>query len=166
MNQKGPTANSPASAEEEPIRIRAVAIIARDGKVLFLRHRHPDPEREYWVVPGGGVLPGETAAQAVVREVREEIQAEARVVRLLYVSDRPHCPEERELGLYFLCDIGNATPNPSSELLTREGYVDELVFADPAEVVRLRLFPEFLRRVLPADAAAGFAGPTQYVEGE
>ena len=49
---------------------RAVAIIIRDAHVLLI-HRHR-PAHDYYVLPGGSIEPGETAAAACVREVAEE----------------------------------------------------------------------------------------------
>jgi mutator protein MutT len=52
------------------MRIRAVAILVEDGKVVLMeRHR---AGRHYFTFPGGGVDLGETAEQAVVRELEEE----------------------------------------------------------------------------------------------
>lgn len=43
------------------------------GKILFL-HRNPGkPQGETWCVPGGKLEEGETAEQAVIREVMEEV---------------------------------------------------------------------------------------------
>lgn len=50
-------------------RIRAVAIIVNDGKVLLM-HRINNG-KEYHVFPGGGVENSETVEQAVLREVQE-----------------------------------------------------------------------------------------------
>ena len=50
--------------------IRASAIIFKDDKLVLI-HRHNNG-REYWVLPGGGVEEGETAQQAVVREVTDD----------------------------------------------------------------------------------------------
>jgi 8-oxo-dGTP diphosphatase len=47
------------------------AAIIRDGKVLIVRRARPPAEGLY-TLPGGGVEVGETLAEAVVREVREE----------------------------------------------------------------------------------------------
>ena len=41
------------------------------GRILLIRRGHP-PGEGLWSVPGGRVEPGETDAEAVVREVREE----------------------------------------------------------------------------------------------
>jgi 8-oxo-dGTP diphosphatase len=47
------------------------AIAVRDGCLLLIRRGHA-PSRGRWSLPGGRVEPGETAQQAVVREVAEE----------------------------------------------------------------------------------------------
>jgi len=52
------------------MRVRAVAILIENGKVVLIeRHR---AGRHYFTFPGGGVDSGETAEQAVVREIEEE----------------------------------------------------------------------------------------------
>lgn len=144
------------------IRIRAVAVVVRNGKVLFLRHCHPDANREYWVLPGGRVQPGESAQDAVVRELAEEAQLRARAVRLVYVTDRPNGVPGPEIAFYFLCEL-DGEPVPGGELLRRKDFTDEFVFADPAEVARRRLFPELLRERLPTDVSAGFPAAPLYI---
>jgi mutator protein MutT len=53
------------------MRIRAVAILIEGDQVAVIeRHR---AGRHYFTFPGGGVDAGETAEQAVVREVEEEL---------------------------------------------------------------------------------------------
>jgi 8-oxo-dGTP diphosphatase len=47
------------------------AIIRRGDEVLLIRESEPGTEPA-WVVPGGRMEPGELAAEALVREVREE----------------------------------------------------------------------------------------------
>ena len=47
------------------------AAIVRDGKVLVVR-RARQPALNIYTLPGGGVEVGETLAQAIAREVREE----------------------------------------------------------------------------------------------
>ena len=42
-----------------------------DGRLLVIRRGH-EPDRGSWSLPGGRIEPGETAAVAAVREVREE----------------------------------------------------------------------------------------------
>lgn len=52
-----------------PISVKGVLLV--DGKVLLLRN-----ERDEWELPGGRMDAGETHAQALVREFREELQIE------------------------------------------------------------------------------------------
>lgn len=47
------------------------AVVVRDGRLLLIR-RATDPARGRWSLPGGRVEPGETTAEAVTRELREE----------------------------------------------------------------------------------------------
>jgi|GEM_PF-714105 len=51
-----------------------VALIAFvDGDERILLNRRADAESEMWEFIGGGIEPGETALQAIIREVSEEI---------------------------------------------------------------------------------------------
>jgi 8-oxo-dGTP pyrophosphatase MutT (NUDIX family) len=47
----------------------ALCFFDHDGRVLMLRQHH----RQGWTLPGGLIDRGETAAQAVCREIREEL---------------------------------------------------------------------------------------------
>lgn len=47
------------------------AVAVENGRLLLI-HRGQDPGRGLWSVPGGRVDAGETLAEAIVREVREE----------------------------------------------------------------------------------------------
>jgi 8-oxo-dGTP diphosphatase len=83
-----------------PERRRVAAVIVRDGCVLMVRERRRGPTGrhdgpEYWVLPGGGVEPGESDETAVVREVAEETGLACRAVRFafdaVYPSGRTAC---------------------------------------------------------------------------
>ena len=61
-----------------PILAASVAVF-RDGKVLLAARANP-PGEALFSLPGGVVEPGETLAAAALRELREEVQVEARIV--------------------------------------------------------------------------------------
>ena len=56
----------------------AAAVILRDGKV-FATQRGYGAYKDYWEFPGGKIEPGETAEEALEREIREELDTEIAV---------------------------------------------------------------------------------------
>jgi mutator protein MutT len=50
---------------------RAGALIVHEGRVLLIERRRE--AETYYLFPGGGIEAGETAEQALVRELREEL---------------------------------------------------------------------------------------------
>lgn len=67
------------------IRIRVGVLIWRDGEVLLVRHEKGG--HSYWLVPGGGVDPGETMAESGARELLEETGYSVDVGRLLLICE-------------------------------------------------------------------------------
>jgi 8-oxo-dGTP diphosphatase len=66
------------------------AVIKDDrGRLLLIKRGH-DPGAGLWSLPGGRVEPGETDAEALVREMREETGLVVRPGRLLGSVRRPY----------------------------------------------------------------------------
>ncbi len=57
----------------------SAAIIFKNGQVLLGQRRKGDRHPFKWEFPGGKVEAGETPRQALVRELREELQIEAKI---------------------------------------------------------------------------------------
>lgn len=51
-------------------RVRVGAAIVRDGQILVVKHEKQNGP--YWLLPGGGIEPGESIPDALRRELREE----------------------------------------------------------------------------------------------
>lgn len=85
-------------------RIRVAAIVLRGDALLLARHQKE--EKTYWVLPGGGVEYGESLADALVREVKEETSLEVRVGRLVMANDSipPDC-HRHIVNLYFTAEL-------------------------------------------------------------
>lgn len=73
------------------------AVILRGGKILLLL-RKKAPEAGCWTIPGGKVEFGETLEEAILREVKEEINAEGKIVAHLGVTN--HILKEE--GIHFV----------------------------------------------------------------
>lgn len=58
------------------------AVILRDGKIFATQRGYGEWEG-WWEFPGGKIEPGETAPSALRREIREELDTEITVDRLL-----------------------------------------------------------------------------------
>jgi 8-oxo-dGTP pyrophosphatase MutT (NUDIX family) len=91
------------------IRREAVRAVIVDGQKLLMIYSRQNGDYKF---PGGGVIQGETPAQAVIREVREEAGADVlRVGERLGQMNEYDQPVEPELDLfmmtstYYRCEI-------------------------------------------------------------
>ena len=83
-----------------------------------------------WSLPGGWADVGDTPAQAVEREIREESGYEARAVKLMAVDDR-NLRNRRSIfavyKLFFLCDLLGGEAQTSKESLAVDWFpLDQL----------------------------------------
>ena len=73
-----------------PARSVAVTLLRRSASGEFeclLIKRGKAPMQHHWALPGGGLEPGETLAQAAQREVREECGVTAEITEPFYVTE-------------------------------------------------------------------------------
>ena len=87
---------------------RACAIIINDNKILALK----DEVSPYYYLPGGRVQIGETAEEALLREIKEELEVDAKIVRPLWLNQAFFNEDVtkinfHELCIYFLVDVTN-----------------------------------------------------------
>ena len=75
------------------------AVIERDGRFLVTRRQKGTHLDGLWEFPGGKCEPGETHAQCLARELREELGLEAVVGDELLVTE--HAYPERTVRLHF-----------------------------------------------------------------
>jgi mutator protein MutT len=85
---------------ERPI-IGVGAVILDGARVLLVRRAHA-PLKGEWSLPGGAVELGETLAEALVREVREETGLEIRVGPVVEVVDRVHRTGDGRVEYHFV----------------------------------------------------------------
>ena len=95
---------------DEKFNCRVSAVIISDQKILAIRHNQGIP---YYSLPGGRVMLGETAEQAVVREVQEELGIPSKILRPLwfdqaFFTKNMENLRYHELCVYFLIDVSDA----------------------------------------------------------
>jgi 8-oxo-dGTP diphosphatase len=73
--------NSNSKPVGPALRFVVAALILRDGQILIAQLRPDQPMALQWEFPGGKIEPGETAEQALIRELHEELGIEAVIDR-------------------------------------------------------------------------------------
>jgi ADP-ribose pyrophosphatase YjhB (NUDIX family) len=130
-------------------RIAGVAI--QDGAVLL--HR---AERDaFWTLPGGRAEHGETAEQTIKREMREELDTDVDVVRLLWFVENFFEHERlryHEIALYFLIQFPEHSVPRTSAAFDRIDNGTLFKFRwHPLQadlLTQLPVYPEFLSQAL------------------
>lgn len=86
------------------------AVVERDGCFLLTLRPRGTHLEGHWEFPGGKCEPGETHEAALAREMREELDVDARVGPLVHAVT--HAYPERTVELHFYaCDLaGEPTP--------------------------------------------------------
>jgi 8-oxo-dGTP diphosphatase len=72
----GPPAEPGRPPEPEAERLGAIGVLEREGRLLVVQRAEGLSHAGRWCFPGGHLEPGETSAQAIVRELREELGIE------------------------------------------------------------------------------------------
>lgn len=130
------------------LNIRVGAIIMKGGKLLMVGN-----DRDYLYSVGGRVKFGETAEEAIVREVFEETGIKMEVDRLGFVHENyfhGDAPSNRnkliyEIALFFYMKVPD-TFAPISETFTEDIGKEHLVWVSPDDDIRI--YPEFFKTEL------------------
>ena len=127
-------------------RIEVVAAIIRhEGRILATQRGYGD-FKDGWEFPGGKMEPGETAEEAVVREIREELKVEIVPERLVTTVECDY-PKFHLTMHCFLSSIRSGTVSLVEHEAAKWLKPDELDSVDwlPADVEAV----EALSRILP-----------------
>ena len=115
-------------ADETPRSIKvAAAVVWREGRVLLTRRPPGGPFGLKWECPGGKLESGESAEQALVRELREELGVGSVTQGTLAVETHEYA-NGLSVELHFVrCELDSLDFTPSPE-------VHEVRWSRPAEV--------------------------------
>jgi 8-oxo-dGTP diphosphatase len=94
----------------KPIHVVA-AVIQRNGRFLVCQRRAGDAFPMKWEFPGGKVCRGETERAALRRELREELELQARIGREVYRTRHQYRSLARPVDLaFYAATIGGQRP--------------------------------------------------------
>jgi 8-oxo-dGTP pyrophosphatase MutT (NUDIX family) len=130
------------------LRVGCSAVIFNSSREKILLTRRTD--NALWCLPGGGMAPGENAAETCVREVFEETGLNVQVVHLIGVYSSPDWLIEYPDGnrvqivaMSFESEIIGGEMNPTSE-------VSEFGYFSSAEIENLDLMQNHYQRLIDA----------------
>ena len=102
----------PSDSNPTPLPV-VCALIERDGRVLLAQRPADKHLGGKWEFPGGKVEPGESPPAALVREIREELRCDIRVIRALPACVHAY-PNVRIELIPFICELSPGSPPPVS----------------------------------------------------
>jgi ADP-ribose pyrophosphatase YjhB (NUDIX family) len=129
-----------------------------EGRIVLVRHRRG--ASVYHLLPGGGVEAGETLAEALLREVREETGFEVAIGEPLFINDTidPASGGRHIVNVTFRARItgGAVTDDPVDD------RIEGVEIVDPETLASLDLRPPLAAEVIDA-IRDGFVGPARYL---
>ena len=120
---------------ERPI-VAVGGVVVHESRVLLIRRGQP-PMEGRWSIPGGILKLGETIAEGIERELREETGVQVRVLELIEIyekvfRDRDDLLQYHFVILDYLCEFVEGTAEPG-------GDVTEVQWASEQELDGLAL---------------------------
>ena len=104
-------------------RIEVVAAIIRNDDQILATQRGYGDWKDWWEFPGGKIEAGETPEQALVREIREELEADIKIDRFLHTVEWDY-PQFHLTMHCYLCSLKNRAlhlvEHEAAKWLTRE----------------------------------------------
>lgn len=85
-------------------KIEVAAAIIKRGDMIFATQRGYGEFKDGWEFPGGKLEPGETAEAAILREIKEELDADIKVCQLFETVEYDY-PRFHLIMHCFICEL-------------------------------------------------------------
>ena len=126
-------------------RVRVAGILIEDDRILLIEHTKNN--RKYWLVPGGGVDWGESAAEALIREFKEETSLDIEVEKFLFISETIAPDKQKHvINLYF--KIKKVENSSNIMKLGEEKILTDLRFIPEDEIKNIKLYPNIKEKLI------------------
>lgn len=126
--------------------VRVVAAIIIENDKVFATQRGYGEFKDGWEFPGGKIEPSETPEEAIVREIKEELDTEVEVIELLDTVEYDYPNFHLSMGC-FICKIKSGDlvlkEHEAAKWLTKDtlGSVEWL----PADMGLVREIEKYLK---------------------
>ena len=117
------------------MRTVVAALITQDSKLLVCQRKHDDSHALKWEFPGGKVEHGESPAEALARELREELGVLATIGAEVYRTRHRYKELQDDLVLiFFRATVGDSAPLQNLQF-------ERFEWADPASLPKYDFLP-------------------------
>lgn len=126
-------------------RLAVRGLILHDGRLLLV-NAYPGQDSDLWCAPGGGVEPGRSLPENLMREIHEETGLRVEVGAPALVNEF-HDPGSgfHQVEVFFRCRLADASIPAGWR--DPEGVVNRHRFVTRTEITQLRVKPDSLGHV-------------------
>jgi ADP-ribose pyrophosphatase YjhB (NUDIX family) len=137
-------------------KVRVGVILVREDKLLLVRQNN----KPFWVFPGGTLEPEEGLEECAVREMKEEINLDIRVRKVLYIADFLQAPEpgsadkapRHTIDIFMLADYLGGVP-----MMALDENLNDMAFFSRQDCIERDIRPEIAGARVLDDWSHGFA---------
>ena len=129
--------------------VRTVGVLVRNGKILVQRDRNGN---EY-ALPGGHVRIGETLADGLVREYKEETGADISCVKLLWSEEcfwEWNGTQAHNIAFYYLIELADGSDIPDTgEFVSHKDNCNVVLgWMSIEQLADFTIYPDFIKETI------------------
>jgi len=118
-------------------KVRVGVVLIHDQKILLVRQNN----RPFWVFPGGTLEMNESVTECAVREMKEEINLDVSIEKVLYLADFLHPGKDKQprhtVDIFMLARYERGTP-----MMTVDENLNDMGFFTLEEFMQMDVQPD------------------------